>query len=63
MPQNAWCRLRVTGVTPGATYESEVFDEYVAAVFPDGTVVDLFDMSPMVGGGLAAGTEDRKSVV
>lgn len=55
MPQSSWVRLTVRAVMPGATYADRTFDQSVQVGAPDGTVVELFDMAPMMGEGLVPG--------
>jgi hypothetical protein len=53
MPLSPWANVTVLAMTPGATYEDRTFDQYLQVSAPDGTVVEVFDMAPMVGQGLA----------
>ena len=57
MPIDISIHVRLNDVRPGATYEGETFDQYVDVTMPDGSVLELFDMAPMIGQGLSSGSE------
>lgn len=55
MAQTPWAGVTVNAVVPGAVHDGQAFDQYVQVVTDDGAELELFDMAPMVGGGLAVG--------